>query len=250
MTTIRSATPATTPRSWVMSRMAAPVASWARSRTPRIWAWMVTSRAVVGSSATSTSGSLAMAMAIMARWRMPPLNSCGYWRARAAALGMPTRSSSSAARAIAAFRSVPGWWASMASAIWKPTLRTGLSDVIGSWKIIASFPPRNRRSSGSGRPSSSSPRKRTDPVTVALRGSRPITASMLTDFPDPDSPTMPSDSPSETMRSSPRTACTAPSGDAKVTWRSLTSRTGAATFRPGPGSAAGRRRRAARPPRS
>ena len=45
--------------------------------TSMTWAWMVTSRAVVGSSAISSVGSLAMPIAIMARWRMPPENSCG-----------------------------------------------------------------------------------------------------------------------------------------------------------------------------
>ena len=42
----------------------------------------VTSRAVVGSSAMSRSGLQVIAMAIMARWRMPPENSCGYIFAR------------------------------------------------------------------------------------------------------------------------------------------------------------------------
>jgi Protein of unknown function (DUF1602). len=60
-----------------MRTMASPVACRTDWRTSRIWAWMVTSRAVVGSSAMSTSGRLAMAMAIMARWRMPPENSWG-----------------------------------------------------------------------------------------------------------------------------------------------------------------------------
>ena len=43
----------------------------------RIWAWMVTSRAVVGSSAMRSLGSQLMAMAIMTRWHMPPESSCG-----------------------------------------------------------------------------------------------------------------------------------------------------------------------------
>ena len=38
----------------------------------RISAWIVTSSAVVGSSAISTDGLQASAMAIIARWRMPP----------------------------------------------------------------------------------------------------------------------------------------------------------------------------------
>ena len=77
MTITRSANPAITPRSWVIITMAAPVASWAVSSTSRIWAWTVTSRAVVGSSAMMTSGSLAIAMAITTRWRIPPENSWG-----------------------------------------------------------------------------------------------------------------------------------------------------------------------------
>ena len=40
----------------------------------RIWAWTVTSSAVVGSSAISSRGSLTSAIAIIARWRMPPEN--------------------------------------------------------------------------------------------------------------------------------------------------------------------------------
>ena len=38
----------------------------------RICAWMVTSSAVVGSSAISSLGLQASATAIMTRWRMPP----------------------------------------------------------------------------------------------------------------------------------------------------------------------------------
>ena len=43
----------------------------------RIWAWIVTSRAVVGSSAMSRSGSQASAIAIITRWAMPPESSWG-----------------------------------------------------------------------------------------------------------------------------------------------------------------------------
>ena len=81
-----------------MRTMAELVRSWIRSSTSSTWAWMVTSRAVVGSSAMSTSGSLAIAMAIIARWRMPPEYSWGYSSARFGGLGMPTRSSSSTTR--------------------------------------------------------------------------------------------------------------------------------------------------------
>ena len=43
----------------------------------RICAWVVTSSAVVGSSAISRSGLLMSAIAIITRWRMPPENWCG-----------------------------------------------------------------------------------------------------------------------------------------------------------------------------
>ena len=42
-----------------------------------IWACTVTSSAVVGSSAISTFGSSASAIAIITRCRMPPENWCG-----------------------------------------------------------------------------------------------------------------------------------------------------------------------------
>ena len=45
-----------------------------RSQQSRICAWMVTSSAVVGSSAIRSLGSQASAIAIMARWRIPPEN--------------------------------------------------------------------------------------------------------------------------------------------------------------------------------
>src|SRR4051812_11325242 len=79
MTTTRSAISATRPRSCVIRIVAACVSSWAFFSTSRICAWIVTSRAVVGSSAIRSFGSLAIAIAIIARWRIPPENSWGYW---------------------------------------------------------------------------------------------------------------------------------------------------------------------------
>ena len=77
ITASRSTNPATTPRSWVMSRTAIPSSSLSRRSSSRIWAWIVTSSAVVGSSAISSAGSHDSAIAIIARCRMPPLNWCG-----------------------------------------------------------------------------------------------------------------------------------------------------------------------------
>ena len=77
ITATRSARPATMPRSCVMRSTAMPRAARRPSSSSRIWACTVTSSAVVGSSAMSISGSEASAMAIITRWRMPPLIWCG-----------------------------------------------------------------------------------------------------------------------------------------------------------------------------
>ncbi len=54
---------------------------------------------------------------------------------------MPTRSSSSAARSRACFLLIPMCTRS-GSMIWKPTVKTGLSEVIGSWKMKPMRAPR------------------------------------------------------------------------------------------------------------
>ena len=59
-------------RSWVMKSMAFFWVSLILRSSSMIWFCMVTSRAVVGSSATISSGSRITAMAIITRWRMPP----------------------------------------------------------------------------------------------------------------------------------------------------------------------------------
>ena len=56
ITSTRSASSATTPRSWVMRMTDAPVSRRSVRIRSRIWAWIVTSSAVVGSSAISTRG--------------------------------------------------------------------------------------------------------------------------------------------------------------------------------------------------
>ena len=70
----RSAICATTPRLWVMNSIAMPCRSFRSASSPSTCAWMVTSSAVVGSSASSTAGSQASAIAIITRWRIPPEN--------------------------------------------------------------------------------------------------------------------------------------------------------------------------------
>ncbi|MNL77895.1 hypothetical protein D3C87_2041700 [compost metagenome] len=60
-------------------------------------------------------------------------------------------------------------------------------------------------------------------VTVAVRGRRPITASMATDLPEPDSPTMASTSRASTDTSMPSTALNRPMEVSKETVRFLIS---------------------------
>lgn len=86
--------PATMPRLWVIIIRVVPVLFRSLSNCSRTWAWTVTSKAVVGSSAMSSSGSQHMAIAIMARCCIPPENSKGYWFTRFSGLGMPTISNS------------------------------------------------------------------------------------------------------------------------------------------------------------
>ena len=107
--------------------------------------------------------------------------------------------------------------------IWSPTVKLGLSEVIGSWKIIASRLPRRSRRVSSGTSSRSKPSKRIEPETSAeCFGSSPMMASEVTLLPQPDSPTRPSVAPLATLRSTLSTAWVVrPSSPWKVTRRSL-----------------------------
>ena len=73
--------------------------------------------------------------------------------------------------------------------------RYGLSEVIGSWKIIATFVPRTRLSCSGDRLRISCPLRRTLPVARPLAASSPMIDMKIWLLPEPDSPTMPSVSP-------------------------------------------------------
>ena len=170
----------------------------------------MTSSAVVGSSAISNSGSHISAIAIMTRWRRPPESWCGNWPSRMPGAVMPTRPISSAARSSAAAREPPLWRVST-SAICEPIVKAGLRLVIGSWKIIDMRLPRSRAISRSDSDNRSVPAKlmrfaeRWPP-----RASRLMTASAVTDLPQPDSPTRQWVSPFSTRNEAPRTAAVRP----------------------------------------
>ena len=108
----------------------------------RICAWIVTSRAVVGSSAISSRGWQAMARVMITRCRCPPLSRCGYSCRRDAGCGIPTERSSSTVRSLAwcLFRCR---WSDSTS--WKcdSIVITGLSDVSGFCGIKPTWPPRD-----------------------------------------------------------------------------------------------------------
>ena len=109
--------------------------------------------------------------------------------------GRPTRWHSSSAATAAARRPRPRWSRS-GSEICRPIRITGLSDVRGSWNTMAMRRRAARRTSRSDRPSSSTPSKRTLPLTVAASGASPTIASAVSVLPDPDSPMIPSRPPS------------------------------------------------------
>ena len=138
------------------------------------------------------------------------------------------------ARALAFRRDIPGSCVRIASPTWSPTVKTGFSEVIGSWKIIPTCEPRILRSSRGPRPSTSRPASWTDPDTRAVSGSSDTTDSMLMLLPDPDSPTMPSVLPCVTVRSIPRTAGCGSCGVPKSMARSRMASSGAPPAAAGP----------------
>ena len=103
-----------------------------------------------------------------------------------------------------------------------PTVRTGFSDVIGSWNTMpgaraADLPQPLRRHRQQVLPLQQRPA-----VTVATRGgSSPSSASTDTLFPLPDSPTTATVSPGPPCSDSPLTTCAVPRGVRSRTRRSL-----------------------------
>ena len=107
MTTMRSHTSATTPRSCVMRTTEMPSRTCRSRSSVRICAWIVTSSAVVGSSAISKAGSHDSAIAIITRCFCPPESWCGYDVTIRSTSGRPTETSVSSAFAWAADRESP-----------------------------------------------------------------------------------------------------------------------------------------------
>ena len=109
ITAISSVRPATTPRSCVTRIMAMNRSRCCSCSRSRICACTVTSSAVVGSSANSSLGPHARAIAIITRWRKPPESWCGYSPSRRLGSGIPTDVSSASASSAAYVREMSRW---------------------------------------------------------------------------------------------------------------------------------------------
>src|ERR1700722_19377244 len=123
---------------------------------------------------------------------------------------MPTARSMSTAWAGASRRGTLPWPINT-SAIWRPTVRIGLSAVRGFWNIIAISRPRTSASwLGFGEGRSSPPSIARAAVTLPAGSRMPITAYAVTDLPDPDSPTSAMVSPLSTAKLTLSSARTMP----------------------------------------
>jgi len=177
---------------------------------------MVTSRAVVGSSAIIISGLVISAMAIMILWSIPPLIWCGYSLYRFSGSGMWTSfnvwiilsRASASSHGICAFATSISCW---------PTVQRGSNDDIGSWKIMLIRMPRILRYSLPGSPTSSRPSKSMLPsIRAGGTFTNPSIEWAVTLFPQPDSPTKARTSSRSRWRLISSTARTMPSGGAEV----------------------------------
>ncbi len=196
-----------------------PRSSASRSSVSSTAACTVTSRALVASSAMRRRGLAAIAIAIMTRWRMPPLSSCGYWSYTRSPSRMPTSSKlwSTTARASAGDRSE---CVRSTSRTCRPTRKTGFKTDIGSWKIIEMAAPRVRPRVLSSAASMSVPSNHTcasGPYCMIRSSLRRRTLIAATDLPDPDSPMMPTRWPGATWMLTPSTA--GADAPANVMWR-------------------------------
>ena len=113
------------------------------------------------------------------------------------------------------------------SVICLPIVMTGLSELIGSWKTIATSAPQMWRISLSLSVTRSRPMNMTLPERRTFSfGRRFMIDRARIVLPDPDSPTTPSVVPRASVRLTPSTARTRPRGVRKCVFRSVTSSSG------------------------
>ena len=224
--------------SCVISTTPTPRSSTSRRIRARIWRRIAASSAVVGSSATISSGSVQSASAITTRWRMPPENSCGWSSMRRSGDSIPVSASSATARSRAS-RAPTSACAAIVSTSCSPTVISGFRLVCGSWKIIEMRLPRSAWRASRSSPSMRRPSSRTSPAaTRPVPGSSPVIAAPIVDFPAPDSPTRPTISPARTLMSTSSTAVSSPKREPKRTVRPEISSSGVPVASPGPSPSA------------
>src|SRR5260221_3714603 len=137
---------------------------------------------------------------------------------------MRTRASMSTAWRRAETRSMARW-RRIPSTICSPMVKAGLSEVIGSWKIIEMRLPRTARMAAGGRRRRSAPSKRLSPATrPGGIATSPMIESAVTLLRHPDSPTRPSVRPASSARLTPSTALKVPASVAKEVVRPRISR--------------------------
>ena len=218
MTATRSATPATAPMSWVMSTIDIPRERFSSASSDRICAWIVTSSAVVGSSAMSNSGRrTTQSRSSPAAASRPTTHadigaSAAPHRSRGPDSTAPTRASAPPRKT----RRCVEQWAPQSD---RPMRMCGVSEVMGSWNTMPIRAPRMRSNSGCAQCQQVHGAKARPAGCTAVRGQQPSAARKAWLLPAPDSPTTPRHSPGATASDRSRTACTSPSGDAKVTLR-------------------------------
>src|SRR5262245_8717320 len=118
-------------------------------------------------------------------------------------------------------------WVFSTSSICSPQVMTGLSAVIGSWKIIDMRVQRSSRRRASSAARMFSPCSRISPeLGFSALASRPMTVKAITDLPEPDSPTRQTISPGLTVKFTLSTANSRSAPLGSVTERLRTSSTG------------------------
>ena len=175
-----------------------------------------TSSAVVGSSAITSAGSEAKAIAISTRWFCPPEIWNGYRAAICAGSGSSTSSRARSMMPCRSRRGIPS--RARCSANCAATVRSGFSAVSGSCGMTVMRSPRSRRRSrGAMRVRSVSPNRAVPRVTAKPSGRVPASTRPIIDLPAPLSPTSPMTRPGATAKvrsrstSIPRRATVRPS---------------------------------------
>ena len=229
-TAMRSAICAATPRSWVMSTMLQPISSRRRLRSSSTWACTVTSSAVVGSSATISSG----------RPRSRSRSSRAAADRRTVRAGRPAsaawdRGCRRRSSSLSAFARSP---ADLGDLLADPHrgVQRGHRVLEHRAEVRAPAPPCDPWPFARDHVDALHDR-RCRRLGAGLVGSSPSIVNPSTLLPEPDSPTRPTISPGAISSETPRSACTVLVFRVKDTARSAIDTIGRASVAPGSTSA-------------